>query len=102
MKQKGQRGEALYWLDTEELEDGIHFSECLKTMSKERQRKVESCLLMKDKKLSLGAGILMDRGLSAYGLREREAMVAYGEDGKPYLPRHPHIHFNLKKASGFL
>ncbi len=45
MKQKGQRGEALYWLDTEELEDGIHFSECLKTMSKERQRKVESCLL---------------------------------------------------------
>ena len=63
MKQKGQRGEALYWLDTEELEDGIHFSECLKTMSKERQRKVESCLLMKDKKLSLGAGILMDRGL---------------------------------------
>ncbi len=53
---------------------------------------------MKDKKLSLGAGILMDRGLSAYGLRERETMVAYGEDGKPYLPRHSHIHFNLSHS----
>ena len=98
MKPEERSGAALYWMDTGELEDEISFSEYYKTMSRERQRKVDSCIFGKDKRLSLGAGILMDRGLSAYGLREREAVVSYGENGKPYLPRYPHIHFNLSHS----
>lgn len=98
MKPEVQSGAALYWMDTGELEDEISFSGYYKTMSRERQRKVDSCIFRKDKKLSLGAGILMEKGLSAYGLHEREAEVAYGENGKPYLPRYPHIHFNLSHS----
>lgn len=98
MKPEEHSGEYLYWMDTGELEDEISFSRYYKIMSLERQRKVESCLFMKDKRLSLGAGILMDKGLSAYGLCERETLVAYGESGKPYLPQYPHIHFNLSHS----
>lgn len=96
---KMEPGEAaLYWMDTGELEEENCFSEYYKRMSRERQRKVDSFLFGKDKRLSLGAGILMDRGLSAYGLCEREAAVSYGENGKPYLVQYPHIHFNLSHA----
>ena len=98
MKPEERNGAALYWMDTGELEDEISFSEYYKTMSRERQRKVDSCIFGKDKRLSLGAGILMDRGLSAYGLREREAVVSYGENGKPYLPRSPQIDVNLSQS----
>lgn len=91
-------GAVLYWMDTRELEDEFYFSEYYKTMSYERQRKVDSYTFMKDKRLSLGAGILTDRGLSAYGLCGRDAAVSYGKNGKPYLLRYPHIHFNLSHS----
>ena len=88
----------LYWMDTGELENEVYFSEYYKVMSHERKRKVDSCLFKKDKRLSLGAGILMDRGLSACGLHEREGVVSCRGNGKPYLPRYPHIHFDLSHS----
>ena len=94
----GETGAVLYWMDTRELENEICFSEYYKMMSHERRRKVDSCLFIKDKRLSLGAGILMDKGLSAYDLCERETAVSYRENGKPYLPGCPHIHFNLSHS----
>lgn len=93
-----ETGAVLYWMDTGELENDIYFSEYYKTMSHARRRKVDAFLFAKDKRLSLGAGILMDRGLSAYGLREREAVVSCRENGKPYLPGYPQIHFNLSHS----
>ncbi len=93
-----ETGAVLYWLDTRELENEVYFSEYYKMMSHERRRKVDSCLFVKDKRLSLGAGILMDKGLSAYDLCERETAVSYRENGKPYLPGYPHIHFNLSHS----
>ena len=59
---------------------------------------MDSCLFIKDKRLSLGAGILMDKGLAAYDLCEREAVVSYRKNGKPYLSGYPHIHFNLSHS----
>lgn len=94
----GENGAVLYWMDTGELEDEICFSEYYKRLSRERRRKVDSYLFKKDKRLSLGAGILMDKGLSVWGLREREETVSYGKNGKPYLPCHPYIHFNLSHS----
>ena len=57
-------GAVLYCMDVGELEDEGSFLTYYKTMSDERQRKVDSLLRMEDKRLSLGAGILMDKGLS--------------------------------------
>lgn len=91
-------GAVLYHMDTGELEDERTFLDYYEAMSRERQRKVDSFLRMEDKRLSLGAGILMDRGLSEWGLCEREAALSYTEKGKPYLTKYPHIHFNLSHS----
>jgi len=53
---------------------------------------------MKDKRLSLGAGILLDRGLREYGLREAEVRIRLKKNGKPYLPEHPRLHFSLSHS----
>ena len=88
-------GARLYWMDTRKLEEADCFLEYYDKMSQERRRKIDACLLMQDKRLSLGAGILMDYGLSFYGLREKEQTVVFGKNGKPYLSRHPGLYFNL-------
>lgn len=49
----------------------------------------------KDRLLCLAAGVLFARGLCAYGLDARDVRVEHGKHGKPFLPDHPNIHFNL-------
>lgn len=90
----------LYWMDTGVLEDAAHFACAYRSLSRGRQRKVDAFLFMKDKKLSLGAGLLLRQGLAAHGIDEQEAVIAYGENGKPYLPYYPDIHFNLSHSGG--
>lgn len=94
----GEYEAALYWMDAQELNDSRCFSMCYQTVSGDRRRKVDSYLRMKDKKLSLAAGLLTDCGLSAYGLRERDVTLALEKNGKPYLPAYPQIHFNLSHS----
>lgn len=91
-------GASLYWMDTRGLEDKACFAEYYQVMSQQRRRKIDSYLLMQDKRLSLGAGMLMDYGLSFYGLHEQDETVAFGQNGKPFLPGHPRIHFNLSHS----
>lgn len=86
---------SFYWMDTQKLENEAFFLRYYEMLSPARRKKVDSCVTMQDKRLSLAAGILMDRGLSAYGLCERSAVVLYKENGKPWLPQYPDIHFNL-------
>lgn len=69
-----------------------------KQLSEERQKKIASLRFEKDQKLSLGAGMLLDLGLREYGVRERDVLMAKGPVGKPYLPEHPEIHFNLSHS----
>ena len=49
----------LYWMDTGVLEDAAHFACAYRSLSRGRQRKADAFLFMKDKKLSLGAGLLL-------------------------------------------
>ncbi len=91
-------GACVYRMDVRELEDKDLFSRCYKRLSDERRKKIDSYLFGRDKRLSLGAGILLDKGLSAYGLREREVSISYGKNGKPRLSGNSHIHFNLSHS----
>ena len=93
-----KKAASLYWMNTKKLENEACFLKYYETLSPTRRKKVDSCLQMKDKRLSLATGILMDRGLAAYGLCERNAAVIYGENGKPRLPQYPHIHFSLSHS----
>ena len=88
----------LYWMNTGVLEDAVQFAYAYQSLSSRRQKKVDAFLCMKDKKLSLGAGLLLRQGLAAHGINEQEAVFAYGENGKPYLPDHPDVHFNLSHS----
>ena len=54
--------------------------------------------MKKDKLLSLGAGILIDKGLKTFGLREADVRIAEGKYGKSYFPDYPDIHFSVSHS----
>ncbi|MCC8103122.1 MAG: 4'-phosphopantetheinyl transferase superfamily protein [Clostridiales bacterium] len=85
-------------MNTEALADPQIYARCYCEMSAMRQEKINRLHLENDRKLSLAAGILLDRGLQAYGLREGNVRIAFGEHGKPYLPDFSDIHFSLSHS----
>ena len=87
----------LYWLNTGDFTDE-NFLYYYKRLSPARRRKAGRYHFIKDKKLSAGAGILLDKGLSYYGLKEAGVKLSYNENGKPFLPDFPEIHFNLSHS----
>lgn len=89
----------IYKMDVTELEDSGKFEAYYREMSAERRRKIDRCRRAGAKRLSLGAGILLDRGLSEFGLREKSVKILQGENGKPYLADYPDIRFNLSHSN---
>lgn len=62
------------------------FYELYSQMPDYRKSRTDSLKLDKDKRLSLGAGVLLCRALSAAGFDGSELNISYGEHGKPYFP----------------
>lgn len=87
----------LYWLNTENFSDVI-YQEYYKKLSPARRQKAGSYHYTRDRWLSVGAGVLLDKGLSYYGLKEAGVQLSYNENGKPFLPGFPEIHFNLSHS----
>lgn len=67
-------------------------------LSAERRRKAERFIFERDRKLSIAASMLISRGLREYGVREADAVYAYGKHGKPYLRDYPSLHFNVSHS----
>ena len=88
----------IYKLNTEILEDSETFLGFYEKLSEKRRQKIDSYRMKKDKMLSLGAGILIDKGLENFGLREASVRIAEGTYGKPYFPDYPDIHFNVSHS----
>lgn len=88
----------LSYLDTSLLDDDGLFAAVYRTLSSYRQEKADALRFRKDKNLCLGAGLLLDAALRERGLRERDVQYALGENGKPYLPEIPGLHFNLSHS----
>ena len=53
----------LYYMDIKEIEEEICFHRNYERLSAERKAKVDSYYFIRDRKLSLGAGVLLDKGL---------------------------------------
>ncbi|MCD8346648.1 MAG: 4'-phosphopantetheinyl transferase superfamily protein [Lachnospiraceae bacterium] len=85
-------------MNTEILADSATYARYYNEMSAARREKISRLCQEKDRMLSLAAGILLDRGLQTYGLREADVRIAYGAYGKPYLPDFPDIHFSLSHS----
>lgn len=90
-----------YILNTKNLDDDVIFEKCMKKISAYRREKVLAYKLRKDKNLSLAAGLLIDVGLSEFGLRERDISFTYGKNGKPSIREYPDIHFNVSHSGNF-
>lgn len=87
----------LYWLNTENFSDEV-FQYYYNMLSPARRSRADGYRFKKDKQLSVGAGILLSKGLSYYGLDEADVQLSYNENGKPFLLDFPEIHFNLSHS----
>ncbi len=86
----------LYIADTAVLKNRALFSRLYETLPEGRRGRIDRLRFPKDRRLSLGAGVLLRRALSDAGVDE--AVFVYGEHGKPRLAGDPGVHFNLAHA----
>lgn len=92
----------VYQLDVTQFAENQYFQKHYEMLSRERQAKIDAYRVESAKRLSLGAGIVLDKGLREYGLCERDVKIKYGENGKPYLEDYPDIHFNLSHSGNMV
>ncbi len=85
-------------MTTAALEDPDVFAKGYASLSRTRREKIDRIAQAQEKRLSLAAGLLLDRGLQERGLRERQMVTAQGRYGKPYFPERPDIRFSLSHS----
>lgn len=86
----------IYLLDTQWLEDADLYNLWYHKMPPERRQKIDRFRFEKDRRLSLGAGILLHHALSQAGAEEDT--LSYGENGKPFLAGRSDLCFNLSHS----
>lgn len=89
------------WLyDVSELFDAETFALAMSCLPwQERRIHIGEYRFLKDRCLSLGAGLLVASALYQAGATKLQ--MSRGTYGKPYLTYHPHIHFNLSHSAHF-
>ncbi|MCD7824609.1 MAG: 4'-phosphopantetheinyl transferase superfamily protein [Clostridiaceae bacterium] len=88
----------IYAANTAELKDEYLYHASYRRVTDERKKKVDSLCLPRDKRLSLGAELILLHGLRARNINSTEIKYRYGEKGKPYLVGESGVYFNLSHA----
>lgn len=88
----------VYIASTASLDDETTFAALYKTVPKYRQAKIDHYSDWKEKKLSLGVGLLLTRALKNAGINESKLELCHDENGKPYFKNHEEIHFSLSHS----
>ncbi|MBP5249966.1 MAG: 4'-phosphopantetheinyl transferase superfamily protein [Lachnospiraceae bacterium] len=88
----------LYVTDISLIEPDDAYSEALSRLNRERAEKAEKCKKKGDRLRSVAASLLLDIGLSAYGLSLKEADILLLPCGKPVINGRPDIHFSLSHS----
>ncbi len=86
----------VYITDVESLSDPLHFQAARERVSGQRRQKADRFRFPADKRLSLGAGLLLQEALERAGIPDREIAVMPG--GKPYLINTEDCFFNLSHS----
>ncbi|MBR5235825.1 MAG: 4'-phosphopantetheinyl transferase superfamily protein [Clostridia bacterium] len=86
----------LKMVDTSVFCDAGKFQEAYLKMNTERKQKIDRYRFDSDKRLSLGAGLLLQEGLSELGISAYS--LSFGKHGKPYLKGQNHLFFNLSHS----
>ena len=103
MREDGQDGVCLLVADISNLlADPPLQTEALQHLSRYRREKVEACGNARNRALSIGVGLLLDRMLSGHNLHENEMDYHEGEHGKPTFTNHPELAFNLSHSGSLV
>ncbi len=86
----------VYVADTKTLEDAELFKTLYSCVSDRRQEKINRIAFEADKRLSLGAELLLKKALSDIGISDYE--FSYGENGKPFIKGAENLFFNLSHS----
>lgn len=86
------------YIDVTPLNDENTFDFFYKNVSKYRQEKINTFRQVKDKNLSLGAGILLGSALKDLGLCEKDMLYKEGKYGKPYFENEPNLYFSVSHS----
>lgn len=87
--------------DVRKLERDLLFQDGLERVSRCRREKILRLHFRRDRNLSLGAALLLDRLLASYGLCEKDMAYSENEYGKPSLNGCPDIRFSLSHAGDY-
>ena len=85
--------------DTSVFCDKEQFNNAYALMSEERKRKIDALSSDKDKRLSLGAGVLFEEGVKAFGVDD--SSLRYGEHKKPYLKENDKLFFSISHSGEY-
>ena len=85
-----------YIADVEPLADPLKYQAAYEKVSEARKRKADGFRFPADKRLSLGAGLLLRNALEKAGIWDREIEIMPG--GKPYLKNTKEWFFNLSHS----
>ncbi len=83
------------------LREEENYKRACSEITSERLEKASSLIRINDRLRSIAAGLLFSYGLREYGLCLEELSVKYNEHKKPYIDKHPNIHFNLSHSGDY-
>jgi len=87
----------VYIADCDELKNSELFNSSLASVKEYRKEKINKLRFYKDKRLSLGAELLLINALDDVGIDYEKAEIILGENGKPYLSGNG-IYYNLSHS----
>lgn len=92
---------SVYIIDTSIFIDEDKFLEAYETLSAERKKCVDKCGQISAKRLSLGAGVVLEYGLRMLTMYYGEFDYGYGRKGKPYIIGYEDIFFNISHSGKY-
>lgn len=91
----------LYVIDTDILNDESVFCKQYEIMTEHRKKKIDSFCFLKDKKLSLGAGILLREVFIREKILLNDADIYYNKNEKPYIKVKKDFYFNISHSGKY-
>ena len=88
-------------LETGPLSEEGLYRRWAERMPRLRREKIASLRNPEDRRLSLGAGILLLRAMERRGLEAEKTEFGEGRYGKPFLTSYPEMHFSLSHAGSW-
>ncbi|MBR1742986.1 MAG: 4'-phosphopantetheinyl transferase superfamily protein [Lachnospiraceae bacterium] len=97
-----KRFTGFYAASVADLETEYVYQRAYRLLPEERQLRVERYRFLKDKRLSLGAFLLLLWGLGEWGISSEDLEICYHENGKPYLGNRNGVFFNLSHSGEYV